>query len=1328
MQNRVAIFLSFFLLPCLLIAQERDYHYEYYDINNGLSQNTIYSIAQDTMGFMWFGTQEGLNRFDGRTFKIYKDRTEDSTSVKGNFILSLFVDKQGNLWVGTNKGLSKYNFFTESFHSKFIDNSKILCFSQDSTNRIWIGTDNGLHHINQNGSEEIIKFSNLYNIEIRSLDIYLNQLWIGTNNGLFSLNPFDLNQLPIKQQGFTNDSIITVVLKDESDSLRIGTEKGNRYTYYEKLNRFLIDRSRLSPITSMVSHNNEPVLIGTYSEKKIANQRYNKNLSDRNILSLFYDKESILWIGTYIGGINKYCKNKIQFTRYKYISDSLSSQSENLIRSLHEYNNKSILIGTHNGEFITYDPTIQDFSIGYELNKAIHSICMAPKNNFWLGASNGWIYNIEKINSTIIIDSILLGSKAVRVIKKDSINSLLWIGTADSGVVLINYSNKKIVRKITKLDGLSSNNIYSLLIDNSDTIIWIGTVGQGLNQLNTKTFQITPLNENKNINITDDEIFAIEQDEFNDSILWIGTSEGLKKINKIQKTCNRKYLQNLLDNSIIGILQDNDHLWLSTTKGKLIDFDIHNGEIICLFDWNDVIQKKEFVGNAYLKSRYSNQFYFGSTDGLIEFHPDSIRIDSHIKPLFFTKLMIDDIEIKVGDTIDNFVLESSISFTSKINLHYNPRRLIRLEFAALDYVVPKRVNYWGELILGSDTTYYNFGNKNSIQLSKLRWGNYTLNIWSGNGYISNISNRTNSKTIEIEIRKPLRVTNFAYIIYIVFILSLGYTIYYIYRSTRDSWYKKKYIKRLKDEGEIIDKINRMEEVSEISNVIIDSSVKLFNFDFVKISIFDHLKGRIYFEKIFDPKELDKCTSINKSDLSHISRYFNFQKTNKEFNSHGLVDGAIELEYPYRETKSKVFKRLLIPLEGNSFISSKNVKIKYLEKSILLGLVEVGFHKNNIGNFSEDLKEEYKLFINSCEHAINKSISLQINNEIQRIIKSNDNTENPKKFLINIFDEIKEKIGASDWMLKLISQNEPNSIVSIHNIRSHTISKSKIDLSVPINYLDIEVGKVNFTSIKNNLNFEFKEEFATEIINLITPLFINKRFNTGLKSLILPFDIFSDIYKIYDRIIGILSDYFTYDYISIWERGIVDSSNEIYYNYVNNYKLCSSSEPLNTIYKNSNFNTIKYDILKDDLKIRYIIRNGINKEISNCQFQKFSQKNNFLTMLIVPIIIDRKVYGFINVFSRKGLPELFPQNIAFLSLVSSKTALLVQYAKLITSFRKISNLLTHSKSSYSQRNSHNILAGEQRLLSGAISTKLNRLLNAVSSASTLRSAVFIVPTM
>ena len=320
--------------------------FQHLSIEHGLSQITVHSILEDNKGFLWFGTEDGLNRYDGYEFVVYRNNPNDPNSISDNFVWSIFEDSEKNIWVGTNNGgLNKYDYSTNSF-TTYLNNSKsgennIRVIFEDSKQNLWVGTNSaGVFKLDKNNNKFVKALENLDNFSIRAIseDSY-NTIWIGTDvNGLFGYN-YENNETThysTSNSRITSNSIWALTSDKHSKST-------NTFTSF--VNNDIGNRPIDNNITSLAIDNNDNIWIATegglsiYLTEKNEFINYKHSLSDIRSLSnsflrvILKSKSNLIWIGTVGGGVNKLNLNK-KFNQFNHNPTDENSLSHNMIRAI----------------------------------------------------------------------------------------------------------------------------------------------------------------------------------------------------------------------------------------------------------------------------------------------------------------------------------------------------------------------------------------------------------------------------------------------------------------------------------------------------------------------------------------------------------------------------------------------------------------------------------------------------------------------------------------------------------------------------------------------------------------------------------------------------------------------------------------------------------------------------------------------------------------------------------------------------------------------------------------------------------------------------------
>lgn len=523
----------------IIHAQESEMKFEIINPERGLSQSTVHAILQDSYGFIWFGTEDGLNKYDGYNFTIYRHAEKDSNSISDNFIWEIYEDSENNLWIGTsNGGLNLYdrakNVFTHFQHDptnpKSISQDDVRTIFEDSNKNLWIGTNNG----------GLNKFNKLD----ESFTIYKN-------------SPTDPNSI-------SNNSIRDIV-EDRDGNLWIGTNGGG-------LNKF---NKALQKFTRYIAMPGNP-----------------NSISGNFVWSLHLDDNQMMWIGVNGRGLNKLDPYSMKFTLYQYESDK-NSLINNNVTTIKEDKNGLLWIGTESGlsifnktknEFVNvrHDP-LRPTSLS---NNLIRSIIEDQSGLIWIGTVGGGVNKYNPHSKRFVhyqndpSDQNSLSSNMIRAVFEDS-RGILWVGTLGGGLNRFDKDKNIVTRYLSNENvagSLNDNRITSIYEDSKNTL-WVGTWGSGLNKsVNTNNgskieFTYYVKNPNKELSIPSDTIQAIYEDSFKN--LWVGTEAGLSvfindKNNFFAFEHDAKNQNSLSDDRIQSkcIYEDMaNNLWIGTWNG-----------------------------------------------------------------------------------------------------------------------------------------------------------------------------------------------------------------------------------------------------------------------------------------------------------------------------------------------------------------------------------------------------------------------------------------------------------------------------------------------------------------------------------------------------------------------------------------------------------------------------------------------------------------------------------------------------------------------------------------------------------------------------------------
>ncbi len=789
--------------------------------DNGLSHNNVYSIIQDQYGFMWFATQDGVNRYDGYNFKQFYHEPYNENSLLSNNFGVVLDDDDGYLWFGTYyKGLSRFDPLTNEFKHFVNDESDISSISsnhirflaKDKTGNIWIATSGGgLNKLNTK-TFEITRYlhnekdtSSISSNDVNAIVVdEQNNLWIGTNNSLDYLDSKSgtFKHIVLGYESFDRRKRLTTkaLLIDTNGLLWVGTSDGlykmNRSTY--KLKHYKYNISKTSSISDDVINvlfedSEKKVWVGTehglslYVKEKdfFVNYRFDitnpHSLSNNRVWSIYEDKSKILWVGTKGGGVNKLDLKRKKFYSLAYVPNKPMSLSHPSVSTIVADTSGSIWLGTDGGGVCAY--SIGDFSVSCfdnEFSKRnllsddqIWAATYSP-GKIWLGTHTGGLdvielldgkYGIKNYNNTG--DSTGISNNQINSLLIDN-KGFLWIGTRDGLNKMVDTSETQAPYFITYKKDFSNNNSLSdnyitALYQDHEGFLWVGTYSNGLNRIDLKTSKITSFKSeyNNSKSLGSNNIHTIFEDHLGN--LWVGTSgAGINKLNPDGHTFTQYHQANgLASNEVMAMLEDySGFLWISTSKG-LSQFDPIT-EQFTNYDISDGLLSDGFNWAAAYQDK-NGWMYFGTNSGLVYFHPAQIKTNSFVPEIVITSfaLLEDDKWINKDVFISKYNSEEN-----KIELDYS-KNIFSIEFAALDFTEPGKNTYQYK-IDGINSEWIDYGNKRSIMITNLDPGKYTLRVRG-----SNNDKVFNNEGVEVSIvvRPPFTSTEgFFFIVGVVALL------------------------------------------------------------------------------------------------------------------------------------------------------------------------------------------------------------------------------------------------------------------------------------------------------------------------------------------------------------------------------------------------------------------------------------------------------------------------------------------------------------------------------------------------------------------------------
>ncbi|WP_117882479.1 hybrid sensor histidine kinase/response regulator transcription factor [Aureibaculum luteum] len=820
------IIYSFCLITNLVFSQFNNLKFENLDTYNGLSSSTCVEIFQDKEGFLWFGTIDGLNKYNGYEFEIFKSVLNDSKSLSNNRINAITEDNEGNLWVGTNNGLNlfvkeKNNFIRINLYrdlSLANGTQKIIndLFYDSINNTLWVGTNNGIIKIalgDDSINIENYKFSYYINDQTNPNSIDNNKvnvivkdkkdiIWIATNGqhlNRYNYKKNNFDRVLIKNnRTYELNHMPKRVFIDSDGDFWIGNDLSNLILWNKKQNTFkhisVVDKK--TPILDMFQDSKGLFWISTdafglylFNKKNDVvelQQHIVNDFSDPFTLpnnkpsKIFEDNKGIYWIGSYDKGVSKLDPSNYAFGHYYYQPNNLNGLNQKTVQSVLEDSKGRIWISAYNGGLNLFDEktkSFKHFSSNPNLNNGLSSnkilYTFESHDGFiWVCTLDGGVNKFNPKSNTFktflhnVKDSLSIGQSSVWSGVEDNKNRI-WFGLRTEGLSLYDplseqFSNYK--NTFAKENGLVSNSVICTFIDSKNRL-FIGTA-LGLNVVDlNKLDEYIP----KDIRFKLIKEKGLEGGGINyvtedhNGNIWIGSDNGVFKLDNTLQLLDSYSSQNGLPNNlVVGIKEDDNYNLWITTKSGLSLFNPQTHQFKN-FNAHDGLQGPEFQSKSIEKTK-NGRIIIGGINGFNIFQPNDIKAPSlvELQPQI-TNFRLNNKIVVEGDSINGRVLlNNGISKIKDLNLNYD-ENYISFEFVALYFDNSEQVQY-AYRMQGLDNEFINLGSNRVVNLSNLESGNYTFEVKAS---ITGDWESAKMDFINIVIAPPIWRTWWAYFVYFI---------------------------------------------------------------------------------------------------------------------------------------------------------------------------------------------------------------------------------------------------------------------------------------------------------------------------------------------------------------------------------------------------------------------------------------------------------------------------------------------------------------------------------------------------------------------------------
>ena len=755
-------------------AQPKRLQFKYLTPDNGLSSSIASCIIQDHKGFMWIGTADGLNRYDGFNFVIYKNIPEDSASLADNVIKALFEDHNKNLFIGTENGLCMYDRIKDRFMNFFYDKasplkglsctvSKII---EDSVGNLWLATNLGLVYFDRL-KNKIDQYShdanNPASISNNNVEYVFNdrkgRLWVATRGGLNIFLPESRTFKHVKWDDTGNSlsgSVFMNIAEDHDGNVWFGSTEGLYYlkndlkSGSDSLKHYFHDARdnnslSINLVRSLFVDDSGNIWIGTdngglnlFNKEKQTFWHYGKDdydprsLNNEAIESIYEDKTGKLWIGTCTGGLNISMSNSDAIVKYENVPGTQLSLSHNTVTCFSEDLLGQIWVGTDGGGLNLFDRKKERFRRYNTGNSSLSSnailcIHLDSLNHLWLGTWEGGLDNLDlksgRITSITTKNSGIQDDNIFAIAQGR--NNDLWLGSFEHGLIHYEINERKFTGYTAENSGLGNDMIIKIVNFSKGRLI-IGT---------TQNFQIFSPENNQFLTYRSDPLKSNSLSyprvtdilPENDSSIWIGTPDGLNQFNPNNESFKRYYKKDgLPDNFIKGLILDKQgFLWVTTGNG-VCRFDYKHGKFKN-YTMADGFQSNEFSERSILRTN-EGDLLMGGTRGFNLLFPEKISENKNIPDVLITDLKVFNKRVNPGEK--GSPLSMNITESKFLNLSHE-LSVLTFNFAVMDFSAPEK-NQYAYMMENFDKDWIYTENRGEATYTNLNPGNYVFRVKGSN--------------------------------------------------------------------------------------------------------------------------------------------------------------------------------------------------------------------------------------------------------------------------------------------------------------------------------------------------------------------------------------------------------------------------------------------------------------------------------------------------------------------------------------------------------------------------------------------------------------------
>lgn len=804
----IPLFSIFFAFPKKFYGQNAPLNFKNYSTEDGLSSATVYDILKDRFGFLWLATEDGVNRFDGTNFKVYRHNRASKNGLMVNHITALHEDKKGRLWIGTNGGGlcyydknkdSIYNFVAEGISPT---TTAVLAISGDNEGNIFVACFGGLYKIDVNtyqlaNSDKDNKLIRAVNgmIVLCVMEDSRRRKWAGTNFGLFCYDPAKDSLTIYRHQDGNPSSLpgngVAKIVEDKMKNIWVAGDNGlsklqpdeQGFTTFTRYTPTI--RLSSNTVFALAADSHNRLWIGTQEgldlldistnavTSYVPDSRKASSLTSRTIRTFFIDTNGIYWVGSFRGGLHKYDENYNYFNLKEYNAFDPYGLRSPLVTSFAAYKN-NVFVGTDGGGLQLYDREtglLDHISLPVTINNDKHDLSILAletdaDGRLWIGTYMNGIFCYNPATHTNKSYSkgpttTDLNSDDIFCLKQDRRGNI-WAGTNGNGINVIRKADGRIDKYVNDParpgdPSRPSSNFIRCFEEDSAGNIWAGTYGGGISVFDLASQQFIYYNK-ANSGLPSDYVMAIKLDKSGN--IWIGTNGN--DIGLLKKGSNKFEIvsekEGLINGNIHKIIEGDDgNIWISTNIGlscynpntkRFKNYTAQNG-----------LQAGAFMPRAGTKLP-DGELFFGGQKGFNHFNPSKFTTNKNIPPIVFTGLIVDNQPAIAGKSE---LISQPILLAEEVRLGY--RQSFSISFEALDFTTPAG-NQYEYSLKGFNTGWIKTGKEHSANYANIPPGEYVFTVKASNN--DGVWN-SQEKSIRIVVAPPLWRTAYAYALYLLLI-------------------------------------------------------------------------------------------------------------------------------------------------------------------------------------------------------------------------------------------------------------------------------------------------------------------------------------------------------------------------------------------------------------------------------------------------------------------------------------------------------------------------------------------------------------------------------